>query len=288
MKQSIEELLNLVERAQQEQDYESVAECYLQLGKEYKKEGRTAKAVYYLNRFDNLVGGEDGLYDKFKEEDDQAMRWVEDLEDIQEPYEKTIQRQVAEKSADLNDLQKMQWLVLTMSRFCKLFQVISGLPEFGELKKLDKIVTYLSEGLYGELNEDQEWEISEYNDFMEEVFESFVMSDYTKEIEIPGQKSFVPADLESGDGTYFFGAAFNALQDFIFDELDEDGVEMEFAACGILADYYYRTSDADIQGEQKVKEEIDRILSDYDFVKEEPDQEKFQERVEGYKGIMLI
>lgn len=128
MKQSIEELLDLLERAQQEQDYESVAEYYLKLGKEFKRKGRTAKAIYYLNRFDNLVGGEDGLYDKFKEEDGQVMGLIEDMEAEQEPYEKTIQRKATEKSADLDTLQKMQWLVLTMSRFCKLFQLISDFP----------------------------------------------------------------------------------------------------------------------------------------------------------------
>lgn len=229
------------------------------------------------------------MYTKFEEDDDKAMDWILDLEIEQEPYEKTVQEQVLEKSEGLNVLQKMQWLLLTMSRFCVLFQHISNLPDFEELGKLDKMVDYFSKGLYGKLDEDKEWEISDYDDFIDEVFESSLMSDYTKKVEIPNQASFVPADLESGDvGTFYFTVAFGALQSFIFDELDEEDIDMEFVACGVLADYYYRTCDVDIKDERKIQEETERIFSDYDFVKEEPNKERFLERIESYKKIMLI
>lgn len=288
IKRSIEELLDVLKMAQEEKDYENVAKHYLQLGKDYKKEGRTAKAIYYLNRFDNLVGGDDSLYEKFEKKDNKAMEWIETLEEEYEPYEKMIQGQVVEKASDLNVLQKMQWLVLTMSRFCKLFQLISALPDFEVFGKLDEIVSYFCEGLYGELNEDIENEISEFDELTDEVFDSILMSDYTKKVDLPNQESFVPADLESGEGTFYFGAAVHVLQYYLFDELDEDDIEMEFAACGILADYFYRTSDTEVKDEQKIKEETERIFSDYDFVKTGPDAESFRERVEEYKKVMLV
>lgn len=288
IKRSIEELLAALKTAQEEKDYESVAKHYLQLGKDYKKEEKTAKAIYYLNRFDNLVGGDDSLYEKFEKKDNKAMEWIETLEEEQKPYEKMIQGQVVEKASDLNVLQKMQWLVLTMSRFCKLFQLISALPDFEVFGKLDEIVSYFCEGLYGELNEDIENEISEFDELTDEVFDSILMSDYTKKVDLPNQESFVPADLESGEGTFYFGAAVHVLQYYLFDELDEDDIEMEFAACGILADYFYRTSDTEVKDEQKIKEETERIFSDYDFVKTGPDAESFRERVEEYKKVMLI
>ena len=50
------------------------------------------------------------MYTKFEEDDDKAMDWILDLEIEQEPYEKTVQEQVLEKSEGLNVLQKMQWL----------------------------------------------------------------------------------------------------------------------------------------------------------------------------------
>lgn len=288
-KKSVEKLLVSLELAQEEKDYEDVAKYYLEIGKAYKKEGKVSKAIYYLNRFDNLVGGDDNLYEKFEKQDEQVMEWVSELEIEQEPYEKTVQNQVVEKADVLNTIQKMQWLLLTMSRFCVLFDHISTLPDFEGLGKLIEMVTYFAEGLYGEVDEDKEWEISDYNDYIEEVFDSSIMNDYTNIVEIPNQEGFVPADLESGDiGTVFFSMAFDALQSFIFDELDEEDLEMEFVACGILADYYYRTTNVDIKEERKIQEETERIFSDYDFVKEEPDMERFQERIEKYKKIMLI
>lgn len=71
-------------------------------------------------------------------------------------------------------------------------------------------------------------------------------------------------------------------------ELDEDDISMEFAACGILAGYYYRTSDTDIKGEPKIQEESKRIFSDYHFIKENPEKESFQKRMAGYKKILLV
>lgn len=61
-----ETLLSLLKEIQIKQDYTEIAKCYLQLGAAYKKEGRMRKALYYLNRFDNLVGGDNSLYEKFQ------------------------------------------------------------------------------------------------------------------------------------------------------------------------------------------------------------------------------
>ncbi len=107
-------------------------------------------------------------------------------------------------------------------------------------------------------------------------------------MELPDQESFVPADLESGDGTFFFGAAVHALSQSIFDEAEEDDIQMEFAACGLLTDYYYRTSDTDAADEPKIKEETARIFSDYEFVKGNPDAASFRNRIAQYKKIMLV
>lgn len=287
-----EELLDALKAAQEKQDYENVAKYYLQIGKDYKKKGMAAKAVYYLNRFDNLVGGDDSLYDKFSKKDHQASEWIEELEEENMPYEKTIQEQVVEKAEDLNTLQKLQWLLLTMSRFCRLFSQIAILPEFDAFGELDKIVSYFVSGLYGEIDEDAkediEEEILDFDDRTDEVFDSILMSDYTKKVELPNQESFVPADLEGGEGTFLFGAAVHVLKCFISDEVEEDEIEMEYAACGLLTDYYYRTLDTDVKDEPKIKEETERIFSDYEFVKGEPDAENFRKRVEEYKKIMLV
>ncbi len=289
---STEELLDALKAAQEKQNYENVAKCYLQLGKDYRKKGMTAKAVYYLNRFDNLVGGLDSLYGKFAKKDHQASEWIEELEEEHMPYEKMIQEQVVEKAEDLNTLQKLQWLLLTMSRFCKLFSRISALPEFEAFGELDKIVSCFVRGLYGEIEEaekeDIEEEILDFDDSIYEVFDSILMSDYTQKVELPGQESFVPADLEGGEGTFLFGEAVLALKSFISDEAEEDEIVMEYAVCGLLTDYYYRTSDADVKDEPKIKEETERIFSDYEFVKSEPDAESFKKRVEEYKKIMLV
>lgn len=301
-----DKLLAELTTAQAQNDYEQIAKYYLKLGKAYKQDGRLSKAIYYLSRFDNLVSGDDDLYETFDKQDSQAIQWIEELETQQEPYEKTIQSQVVEKSDELNDLQKIQWMLLTMSRFCSLFERISVLEEFEGFEKLSEMVDLICCGLYGKLDTDEADDIQDaleqYDELLEDVFDSEVMCDYTQTVKIPNQPDFVPADLESGDvGTYYFGMAFTAMQSFIFDaegqlsacpisstaELEEPA-DMEFVACGILADYYYRTSDTELKGVPQIQQEIARIFSDYDFVKSAPDYEAFQERINEYKTIMLM
>ncbi len=110
--------------------------------------------------------------------------------------------------------------------------------EFEAFGGLDQIVSYFTDGLYGELGEDAK------EDIEEEILD--------------------------------------------FDEAEEDDIQMEFAACGLLTDYYYRTSDTDAADEPKIKEETARIFSDYEFVKGNPDAASFRNRIAQYKKIMLV
>ena len=53
-------------------------------------------------------------------------------------------------------------------------------------------------------------------------------------------------------------------------------------------DYFYRTSDTDLEKIPQIQEEAARIFSDYDFVKSAPDYQAFQQRINLYKEVMLI
>lgn len=293
-KKDTKQLLAALEKAQQNRDFETVAKSYLKVGKIYKKEGKQIKAIYYLRRFDNLVGGNDKLYSKFARKDEKAMEWIDELEGSlgTERLEPQLQKQVAEQAMELDYLQKMQWLLLTMARFCRLFREISVLREFEIFGKLDEIILLLEKGLYEELDEQEQWKIEYFEESLEKIFDSLCMSDCTKKIVISGKESFVPGDLESGEGTYLFHMSLCALKDFVWDGVEDEEIEMEFAACGILADYYYRTceikDDEDIRVYPEVQREIERIFSDFAFVQEHPDKEKLRERIETYRKLMIL
>lgn len=288
------QFLAALEKAQQKRDFEAVAKSYLKVGEAYKKEEKQIKAIYYLRRFDNLVGGNDKLYSKFARKDEKAMEWIDELEGSlgTERLEPQLQKQVAEQAMELDYLQKMQWLLLTMARFCRLFREISVLQEFEIFGKLDEMILLLEKGLYEKLDEQEQWKVEYFEESLEEIFDSLCMSDCTKKIVIPGKESFVPGDLESGEGTYLFHMSFCALKDFVLDGVEDEEIEMEFAACGILADYYYRTceikDDEDIRVYPEVQREIERIFSDFAFVQEHPDKEKLRERIETYRKLMIL
>lgn len=118
--------------------------------------------------------------------------------------------------------------------FCTLFKKLSVLPDFEGFEELSERIDYVCGGLYGTLDIDDSEEIWEammdYDDLLEDVFGSVVMSDYTQTVKISHQPDFVPADLESGDvGTHYFGMAFWALRRFIFD------TEEQLSECAITS-----------------------------------------------------
>ena len=52
------------------------------------------------------------------------MEWIDELEGSlgTERVEPQLQKQVAQQAMELDYLQKMQWLLLTMARFCRLYR----------------------------------------------------------------------------------------------------------------------------------------------------------------------
>ena len=56
---SISSKLKTLEAAQKKGNFKKVAKQYFKIGKAYKKQGNLEKAIYYLERFDSLVGGDD-------------------------------------------------------------------------------------------------------------------------------------------------------------------------------------------------------------------------------------
>ena len=87
--------LKKLESAQKEGNFPKIAKQYFKVGKNYKKQGNAQKAIYYLERFDNLVGGDDKLYNKFTKKDDKAMDWVIDLQIEHPPIAEHIRKEGA-------------------------------------------------------------------------------------------------------------------------------------------------------------------------------------------------
>ena len=66
--------LKKLEALQKEGNFPKIAKQYFKVGKTYKRQGNAEKAIYYLERFNNLVGGDDELYDKFTKK--MIKQWI--------------------------------------------------------------------------------------------------------------------------------------------------------------------------------------------------------------------
>lgn len=284
--QSIEGLLAALAKAQESADYVQIAKLYYDIGEKYLKEGAEEKAFVYINRFDNLTGSDDALCKKFEKKEDQASDWIGMLEE--KPfYAKRMQDKVEELSENLNLHQKMQWNLLTLARFCTLFQKFSTLSGFEVLRQYENIIDILTESIFFDLRTDETQNISDWLVRFYDFSDSKAAADARNQIPVSGRSPFQACDL-SGDLLLcdMFGTLDGLLKRAETDK--PDGFDMAIVTAGLLTGYYVRTSTGNVQDIPEVKAEQARIESDYEFVCMNPSREQFMARMAEHKKVALV
>ena len=119
-----------LEEAYREENAVKIATLFYEIGEKYLQDGKEEKALVYFERFDELVGCDDDLYEQFQDKDEQASERIAELS-MKNSYAKEIKDWVTEKGKDLNKFQKMQWNLLTLKS--ENYILINGFS-FGEKK----------------------------------------------------------------------------------------------------------------------------------------------------------
>lgn len=285
-KKSIDDLLSELDKAQKNSDYVQIAKLYYDIGEKYLKEGKEEKAFVYINRFDNLTGSDDTLCKKFEKKHEQVSDWIIMLED--KPfYAKLMQDKVNELSENLSLTQKMQWILLTLTRFCTLFSKFSNFQGFEILRQYENIIDILTESMFFNLNEAETKSLSDWLVRFYDFTDSKVVYNANNQISIAGKEPFQACDF-SGDLllTNMYEALDELLQRAEID--DPDDFNMDMVTSGLLTGYYVRTSTENIRNIPAIKSEQSRIESDYEFICTLPSRDEFMKRILEYKKIMLV
>lgn len=284
--QSIEDLLAALTKAQESANYIQIAELYYAIGEKYLKEGAEEKAFVYINRFDNLTGSDDALCKKFEKKEEQASDWIGMLEE--KPfYAKRMQDKIEELSETLNLRQKMQWNLLTLARFCTLFQKFSNFSGFEVLRQYENIIDILTESMFFDLRTDETQNISDWLVRFYDFSDSKEAADARNQIPVSGRSPFQACDL-SGD--LLLVDMFGTLDDLLkrAETNKSEDFDMAIVTAGLLTGYYVRTSTGNMQDIPEVKAEQARIESDYEFVCMNPSREQFMERMSEHKKVTLV
>lgn len=283
---SAEELLKELETVQQNMDVNQMAKLYYAIGEKYLQSGAEEKAFVYINRFDNLVSSNDKLYERFKKKEEQASDWIGMLEE-KDFFAKRARDKVEELSEALNQMQKIQWNLLTLARFNTLLAKFSAFPGFEVLRQYENVIDILTDGMLGGLRKNETKNLFEWLTHFYDFCDSAAANDARNKITVSGRAAFEACDLQD-----------NILLtnlDLILDEMVQiaEGtgngeVSIDFITAGLLTGYYARTSDISVEDIPAVKTEWNRILSDYEFVCYNPSYEEFITRMSEYKKISLI
>jgi hypothetical protein len=116
---------------------------------------------------------------------------------------------------------------------------------------------------------------------------------YTGQIEVPGKAPFQLFDLNG-----MFGVD-QELNGYIDSHLrfvaalsqgaeELPNAESSIVACALLPDYYVRTGAEDLNQVPQIKAELERIWSDYEFVRDSFSWEKAAEKIAEYKQLDIL
>lgn len=278
--------LKALEVAQKKGNFSKISKLYFKIGKTYKKLGNTEKAIYYLECFDSLVGGDDKLYKKFMRKDDKAMDWIIDMQCEQPPITESVRKEVVEKISTLNTMQIAQWNLLTLARCTMLFQKFSKLSAFHILARYETVLNMLMKGIYGHQKAVDMDLLSFFCDELDDVFDSINSVDNRNKITIEGGADFVVTDLNGDDGTFQLTMVLDDLKTLAIGE-NVDALEGNFIPNGLFADYYIRTQDVVLKNIPWIQQEKERIWSDFEFVKSCPQEQEFATKMATYMKLAL-
>lgn len=278
-KMSVEEMLAALQDARKKENEVKIAELFWEIANRYLKEGKDEKALSYLHQFDDLVGGDDDLYTKFQDKDDDAADLIEELS-LKPSYIKEVADWVEEKAKDLTDMQKMQWAILSMARMNWLFGKLSQLEGFEVFVDYEEVVQIMAQGIYLGIDVEEEDILDDFVLDAGEIDTSAMLSVESK-IEIEGQPDYEALDIIGGRLHLDLMLAMDGIVGHL-EEDEESKLSLHIVTGNLHRGYFGRAYDMPLHEIPAVVTEKTRIMADYEYIKGEPGEDDFAIKTDEY------
>lgn len=280
------------EECQQKRDWAGLAKAYYQLGTEAMEAGKLNQAQLWLNRADTIYSADDAIYKKVGEKmmDDCSDR-IGQLEE--EPlFYNEVPARVSELVESLEEVQVRAWGLLSLARLVKLGERLAELPGCEVFGRLGWIVDAVLGSLQERPVEDIINGMSDLCGMFYELGDSAEFWGMGSEIAVPGGAPFQVFDLNGLMGVHLEIDAYldgNVKMIYALSQGEETPVpETGIIVGALLPDYYVRTGADRLEDVPQIKAELERIWSDYEFVRTDMTWEKVRERVEAYKKLDIL
>ena len=278
---------------QKKRDWAGLVKAYYELGVSAMDGGDLNHAQLWLHRADTIYSADDTTYEKVGDKltDDCSDR-IGTLEDEEELFYNAVLAQIEAKAEALNDVQARVWGLLSIARLVKLSRQLSALPGCEALGELDWAVDMMFRSLQT-LPPPEEYQ--RLMDLCNALYElNGKPAYYTGEIEVPGGAPFQMFDW---NGMFGVEQELNGYTDShlrLLAALSQEVVdptaapETDVVACALLPDYYVRTGAEDLSQVPQIRAELERIWSDYDFVRSGITWDAVGKKLDEYKQLDIL
>ncbi|MEH2940659.1 hypothetical protein [Lawsonibacter sp. JLR.KK007] len=278
---------------QKKRDWAGLVKTYYELGVSAMDGGDLNHAQLWLHRADTIYSADDTTYEKVGDKltDDCSDR-IGTLEDEEELFYNAVLAQIEAKAEALNDVQARVWGLLSIARLVKLSRRLSALPGCEALGELDWAVDMMFRSLQT-LPPPEEYQ--RLMDLCNALYElNGKPAYYTGEIEVPGGAPFQMFDW---NGMFGVEQELNGYTDShlrLLAALSQEVVdptaapEADVVACALLPDYYVRTGAEDLSQVPQIRAELERIWSDYDFVRSGITWDAVEKKLDEYKQLDIL
>ncbi len=273
-------------------DWINLAIEYYNLGVNAMEEGDNIKATLWLNRSNAIYSAKDDIYtgvgEKLQDDCSSRIGELEDMDNIYNnfpEYTRGILSQLSSAQYSIVGLFSIARLTSIFNKLSKL----TGCEILGEIDKVPNIILKsFTTGISGE-------EFQFMSELATELY-SFADSEYywgnTETIQGVNNQPFEVFDLHGMMGaiqeiiTYLldFTDSLSAMS-----QGEEPPVsECEIINCTLLADYYARTTNKNLDEIPEIKAEIARINDDFKFITSNITFDSIINRVNDYKNLDIL
>ena len=278
-KMGIDELLTALDEARREEDEVKIANLFWEISSRYQEEEKYEKAMVYLTLFDDLVGGDDDLYDRFQNQDEEAMKQI-DVLSRKQSFGKEVRDMLDEKEKDLTNIQKAQWIILSLARMNGLFDKFSEFDGFEVFCDYEEVIRLLAKGIYLGCDSEQEETLDDFVMDIEDV-ETSAMLSVGNRVANDGYADYEAIDLIGSELYVHMMDAFNEITDFLEND-EECEISLNVIESALHAGYYARICEKSLYEIPALVAGKQRIMSDYEYIKGEPGEADFGMKVDEY------
>lgn len=283
--QNMETLRAQLADAQKQNDGPGLVRAYYTMGVHEMECGDPSRAMLWLSRADAICSARDDVYEKVgntvREDCSERIGQLEEAPLLTNQ----IAAQVEEKAEELGETQIRLWGLLTMARLGKVGQRLAVLPGCGVLGALERSAELVLRSLQGPVSEEEVQFLRDTCDQLYELGDSAFFSNPAQQVELPGCAPMQVFDLNGLLTLTELNLYLDSHLTMLAEGLGSGDAEVGLIPCALLPDYYLRTRDGALEEVPQIRAEVERIWSDYDFVRSGVTWKEVSERVAQYREL---